>query len=193
MPTKPWWASKTILGAVIALLAPILGHWGVTITAADQADIVELIATLAAAGGFAVTIWGRITADRPLGRSKDDGGTPLGIGGTMVLLLAVGILAPPLGACATREAETPAQTLYGVEADFQGLQRAALAYVTSDLARPEIKARVKDLEAVAYDAIVAARQAARTGSDVGLPAALAAAQAAIERLRLFLIEKDIMP
>lgn len=110
----------------------------------------------------------------------------------LVPLLAVG-LALTLSACAmVAKPETPAQTVYAIEADFHLAQRAALAYVTKPDADPTIERRVKQLESAAYDAVTGARRAVLSGDDPRLGAATATAQHAIGLLIGYLREKEIL-
>jgi hypothetical protein len=69
--TKPWYASKGVLGPIVAGLALVASLFGVTIDPATQAVIVDQgVALLTAAvtfGGLVVGIWGRISAVRKIG------------------------------------------------------------------------------------------------------------------------------
>jgi len=191
MPTdiKPWYLSRTIIGILVSILAKGLAVWGYQISPDLLGDIVTLALTLVSFGGDALAIFGRVRATKAIGRKPGDGPTPLGIGSAMALLLLVGALAGPLAACASREADSPAQRIYALEADYQNVQRAVLAYLASPAALPAVAARLKDAEALAHAAVRAAREAARKGEDVGLPAALAAAREAVERVRRYLEEE----
>lgn len=71
METKQWYLSKTIWGAVIMLLATVLKATGlVDLTATEQGQLVDQLYSLAFAGselvGFALVIWGRISASKNL-------------------------------------------------------------------------------------------------------------------------------
>ncbi len=60
--------SRTIWGALVALMASGAGLAGYTVSAADQASILTLLTSLAGLAGSAVAIWGRIVATKRLGR-----------------------------------------------------------------------------------------------------------------------------
>jgi protein-S-isoprenylcysteine O-methyltransferase Ste14 len=69
--SKPWWASKSIIGAIMAGVSLILGaFFGVKIDEATQALVVDqltaAIAAISTFGGLAMTIWGRIVAKQPI-------------------------------------------------------------------------------------------------------------------------------
>jgi protein-S-isoprenylcysteine O-methyltransferase Ste14 len=68
--TKPWYTSKTIIGAIVTALSLLAGFFGLKIDAATQAYLVEQSQVLITAGGtfigLALTIWGRITAKQPI-------------------------------------------------------------------------------------------------------------------------------
>ena len=66
--TKSVWASKAVWGGLIAVIASLAGIWGYTITPADQASIVELVTSVAALGGGALAIVGRILASKKIGK-----------------------------------------------------------------------------------------------------------------------------
>jgi hypothetical protein len=63
---KSFFASKTIWGGLIALIASAAAIWGYSITPADQAQIVELITGIGGAIGSAIAIYGRIVATRKI-------------------------------------------------------------------------------------------------------------------------------
>ena len=44
---KPWYQSKTVWGALIAIAAPLLGHAGLQVGGAEQAEIADALTTLA--------------------------------------------------------------------------------------------------------------------------------------------------
>lgn len=75
MENKPWWASRGVWGGIVAILAGIAGAaWGVTLSAEDQAHMVDLIVPLATAisaivGGVTAII-GRFKAKKQIG-AKD--------------------------------------------------------------------------------------------------------------------------
>ncbi|MCB1378824.1 MAG: hypothetical protein KDK89_10730 [Alphaproteobacteria bacterium] len=63
---KSFFASKTIWGGLIALVASAAAIWGYSITPADQAQIVELITGIGGIVGSVLAIYGRIVATRKI-------------------------------------------------------------------------------------------------------------------------------
>jgi uncharacterized membrane protein len=63
-PAKPWWKSRAVIGAVVAILASLLGMVGVSI---DEATLTEIVVHVIGAAGGAVAIYGRVKAKHPLG------------------------------------------------------------------------------------------------------------------------------
>lgn len=62
-------ASKTVWGGIIALIAGVLGIFGYTLGAEDQATLVETITAIASAVGGLIAIIGRIVATKQIGKS----------------------------------------------------------------------------------------------------------------------------
>ena len=62
--TDSKWAlqSKTILGALLAMLVVILPTMGISFTADDSALFSALLDKILEVGGLALAIWGRFTA-----------------------------------------------------------------------------------------------------------------------------------
>jgi uncharacterized membrane protein len=65
--TKPWYASRAVIGGVLAVAAGIAGMLGYTISPADQASIIDLVAGLAASVGGVLAVIGRVAATRRIG------------------------------------------------------------------------------------------------------------------------------
>ena len=63
---KSFFASKTIWGGLIALVASAAAIWGYAITPADQAQIVELITGIGGIIGSVLAIYGRIVATKKI-------------------------------------------------------------------------------------------------------------------------------
>lgn len=63
---KSVFASKTIWGGIIALVASVAAIWGYAITPVDQAQIVELITGIGGIIGSVLAIYGRIVATRKI-------------------------------------------------------------------------------------------------------------------------------
>lgn len=63
-PDKKWYASKTVWGGAIAVIAGIAGAFGIAVGVEDQAVIAESITAIAGAVGGLIAVYGRIKADR---------------------------------------------------------------------------------------------------------------------------------
>ncbi|TPW32767.1 hypothetical protein [Pararhizobium mangrovi] len=64
--TKPWYLSRTLWGAAIAVAACLAGLAGIDVSAADQSTIVNQILQIAGAGGGLVAVVGRVAAKTEL-------------------------------------------------------------------------------------------------------------------------------
>ena len=64
---KPWYASKTVWGSLVAGAAIVAGFFGLTVGAEDQASIVDSAVQIVGAIGAALAIYGRITAKTVIG------------------------------------------------------------------------------------------------------------------------------
>lgn len=168
---KPWWQSRTIIGALVSLLAVLAGAIGLPLTETDQVQLTNVLVALGGAAGTLLTILGRIRASRPV---KGGGVPPLA---AFALMAALGLGGPV--ACAYTAAETPAQKIYAIQSDYQAVQRVATAYLETDRAGTEVVAAIRRLDAAAYSAVGEARRAVRVGDSPAIPAALAAARHAV--------------
>ena len=63
---KSWWASKTVWGGLIAIIAGVLGFFGYQLLPADQTALVDGGAALAASLGGVIAIWGRVRASKKI-------------------------------------------------------------------------------------------------------------------------------
>lgn len=68
--SKPWWASKTVWGGLIAVLASLAAAFGFDIGPADQEAIVASVVSIAGAVGGLLAVYGRVKADRKVGKAK---------------------------------------------------------------------------------------------------------------------------
>lgn len=59
---KTWYQSRTIWGAIIAVLASLAHAGGLNLTAGDQGQIADAAVSLAGTLGGLVAIWGRLKA-----------------------------------------------------------------------------------------------------------------------------------
>ena len=64
--TKPWWQSRAIWSALVAVLAGAASVWGYSVSAADQQQVVELVTGVAAALGGIGALVGRVMATHQL-------------------------------------------------------------------------------------------------------------------------------
>jgi hypothetical protein len=62
--TKPWWASKGTIGAIVAVLALGLGMAGYQISPEMQGDMVQAVLNVVALAGALVGLVGRLTASK---------------------------------------------------------------------------------------------------------------------------------
>lgn len=65
--TKAWYASSGVWGGIIAVVTAGLGFFHFTISAADQVNVVQGLATAGAAVGGLVAVIGRIAASKKIG------------------------------------------------------------------------------------------------------------------------------
>lgn len=65
--TKSMFASKTIWGGIIIVLAAVAGLLGYSIAPDDQAAIASYIDNMVMTVGGLLVIWGRITATKKIG------------------------------------------------------------------------------------------------------------------------------
>lgn len=182
--TKALWQSRTIIGLLIAGLAMVLDRWGYRISPDLQGELVSLVAMIGEVLGLAVAAWGRVVATKSI---RVTGAGPA----ALAVLLVLGMATAGPVACASLAGETPAQKVYGIQADYLAAQEVAAAYLESGQADAEAAVRIKQLDAVAWDAVGEARRAVRAGAGPALPAAMAAARHAVAALAAYLSERGI--
>lgn len=64
--TKPWYLSRAVWGALIAIFASIAGTFGIMLGEQDQASLTDAILQISGAFGALVALYGRLVADRRL-------------------------------------------------------------------------------------------------------------------------------
>lgn len=64
---KTWYQSRTIWGALIAILASTLQMAGIHLADADQTQLADSALALSGAIGGLIAVYGRIRADKKLG------------------------------------------------------------------------------------------------------------------------------
>lgn len=63
LPEKPWWQSRTIIGAAVTTVALVLNLTGVaTVSDAEQTELLDFAMQGIALGGALVAFWGRFQA-----------------------------------------------------------------------------------------------------------------------------------
>lgn len=68
--SKSLFASKGVMGGVVAALAGVVGVFGYTITPEDQAALITLIPSIVAIVGGIVAMYGRIKATKKIGNAQ---------------------------------------------------------------------------------------------------------------------------
>ena len=64
---KPWWQSKTLWGAIVAIASSALGFAGLELGEADAEALTGLLTSLGAAIGGIIAIVGRLKAKSRIG------------------------------------------------------------------------------------------------------------------------------
>jgi hypothetical protein len=67
---KSLFASKTIWGAFIAIIAGVLSLFGYQLGAADQAELINAASGIAAAVGGLLAVYGRVVASKRIGQRQ---------------------------------------------------------------------------------------------------------------------------
>lgn len=191
--TKPFYQSRTILGAIAGAIVMALAIFGIEIPGLEG----QLTEVFLAIGGIvttALTIYGRIKAAKVIGTTKP--GLPRDGLSVLAFLVVVG-LAVGLSACSSYELTkadnvTPAQTVFAIQADYNTALQAAVTYVESSLADPAVVSTIQRLEESAFAALTEAREAIRKGHDPTVPVAIAAAKGAVSELTRYLTAKGVV-
>ena len=63
METKPWWQSKTIVGAIVLLLSVLFAKVGLDVKSETLQEVVQSVMTIL---GFVLVIIGRVKANKRL-------------------------------------------------------------------------------------------------------------------------------
>jgi hypothetical protein len=64
---KQWYLSKTVWGALVAILAGLLPAMGMELDAGAQSQLADDFVSLVGAVGGLVAVYGRLTAEKRLG------------------------------------------------------------------------------------------------------------------------------
>lgn len=62
--TKPWYMSRTVWGALIAIAASIGGAFGIMINEVDQAQLADTALQIVGAVGALFALYGRLAAEK---------------------------------------------------------------------------------------------------------------------------------
>lgn len=69
--SKPWYASKTIWGGLVALLAGLAGVFGYGVSAEAQTTLTESLVGIGASIGGLIAVYGRVTAKSAINKPGD--------------------------------------------------------------------------------------------------------------------------
>lgn len=183
---KPEWASRTIWVNLIAIVASLGGvfHLDLGLTPERQAQIVLVVM-----GGVNVIL--RYDTKAPI-TSILAGLAALGKGRDKVnsapiaMAIALGLAVLFLTGCASREAETPTQRVFALQADYNALLALAVAYESQPRCGPgerlgcsdaDVVAEIRRADNHAFDAIRTAQNLVRSPNARDSPVQLALAGA----------------
>ncbi len=68
--SKPWYLSKTVWGAALAILASLLHPAGVEIGVEEQGALADQLVAFCGAAGALLAVYGRISARHAIGQSR---------------------------------------------------------------------------------------------------------------------------
>lgn len=66
--TKPWYASKGVMGPAVSLVVAILGFFGYTMSEVDAQALITVLVTAATVAGSVTGIVGRVKATKKIGK-----------------------------------------------------------------------------------------------------------------------------
>ena len=171
-PSKPWYASAGVWGALVTLAGSVLALLKVELDPALLEDVRQWVLQLATLVGGAVALWGRIRASRKIGSPPSAGGPPTlpepTNGWRMMLLLGVGVVALAAASstgCAALDA--PAGAYVAADrATYDAVAPEYGAYVATDatLSVEQRERRARTLELWRLRLEDAEGRAAREGS-----------------------------
>lgn len=64
--TKPWYLSRTVWGALIAIAASVGGAFGIMLGEVEQSTLTDAILQIVGAAGAVVALYGRLAASQTL-------------------------------------------------------------------------------------------------------------------------------
>jgi hypothetical protein len=195
LTNKPWWASKTIWVNIIAAVAAISTAFGLDLglDAEQQTAIVGGVMAV-------VNVGLRLVTTAPVAVRPQTSGKLRASVVAAAAAMALSLLM--LAACASQVAETPAQRVYALQADYNAALAAAVAYESqprceegewSGCSDPEAVAQIRRADDHAHDALQAAQSTVRgaAGGD-GVETALIAAREAVGALRRVLEREGVI-
>lgn len=115
---KPWWQSRTLIGALTVVVATLAGLVGLDVDEAGAAELATALLTLAGAG---LACYGRLRAERPIRRPGAGPVDPTLLG--LVALLCAPLL---LGGCQSGVLAGAGEALNTTVQSVQGTADAAL-------------------------------------------------------------------
>lgn len=72
LTTKSWWQSKTIIGGAIAVVAGLVGLFGVDIDVSTQDAVAQNLVAVGSSLGGLVSIYGRLKVKHMIGRASSN-------------------------------------------------------------------------------------------------------------------------
>jgi hypothetical protein len=163
---------------VFNLLTALIGAAGLVIAPEMVDQYAEAILTV---GGLFLAVGNAFLIKWKAGKAETSVPPPTAV-------IALVLLAGLLGACSTFvETKRPTQTTYAIERDFNVAQTLILSFLKTEYATPEVKVYVKKLEAAAFNAVVAAQDAAKAGNDPKIRAAISVAEDAVAEILDYLM------
>ncbi len=170
--------SPTFWTAIVLIASSILSFFGFNVDDAQKTEMATYFGELVAPISGLILLWRKIKSTKSAKM--------------LVFAISMPLALSMLSACASQTAETDVQKVYALQAEFNIVQEAALAYVTSEQAEPEIKLTIKRLEGITYASVKAAQKAVVSGNTPALPALIAAGKEALTELTNYLLEKGII-
>jgi hypothetical protein len=64
---KAWYQSRTVWGALIAILASLANAAGIEVTAGDEGELADLVVAAVGTAGGLIALFGRVSARRRVG------------------------------------------------------------------------------------------------------------------------------
>jgi len=65
---KPWYASKAVIGGIVAVASGLAGVAGIVVSPEDQEAIIAAVTAVGSAVGGVLAVYGRVKASQPIGK-----------------------------------------------------------------------------------------------------------------------------